>query len=122
MQSQPSISAVVNANETGMSPDVFSASGIVLPSVDFIRAIGGSSGIALALTPMIYLAGDPTKPTRLYQVYHAMKIDSGPGVINLYDASGAEFNGTSLGWDLVDQWQWVIACWNGSSWECFGGN
>jgi hypothetical protein len=119
MQSQPATSALINANETGMSPKVFSASGIVLPSVDLIRAIGGSSGIVLSLTEMIYQVGDPTKPTQLYQVYHAMKTDAGLGVVTFDDASGALFNGQPA-YDLENQWQWVIMAWNGVSWDCFG--
>jgi hypothetical protein len=119
MQSQPSTSALINANETGMSPKVFSASGIVLPSIDFIRAIGGAGGIVLTLTPAVYPTGSPALPTMLYQVYHGIKTDSGVGVVSFIDPNGALFNGQSA-YDLVDQWQWVMMAWNGVSWDCLG--
>jgi hypothetical protein len=119
MQSQPSVDATVNQNETGMSPSLFSASGIVLPSVDLIRAIGGSLGIVLTLTPMIYNTGSPGKPVRLYQVYYGIKIDAGAGMVSFLDPNGALFNGQP-GYDLIDQWQSVIMGWTGSSWDCFG--
>jgi hypothetical protein len=119
MQSQPSVSSVVNANETGMAPSVFSASGIVLPSVDLIRAIGGTAGIVLTLTPKIYLTGSPAAPTSLYQVYHAIKADSGLGLVSFVDPNGALFNGQPS-YELLDQWQWVVMAWTGNSWDCFG--
>jgi hypothetical protein len=119
MLSQPSTSALVNANETGASPTNFSASGVVLPSTDLIRATGGASGIVLTLTRAIYPTNSPQGPLMLYQVYYAIKVDAGVGVVQLVDPSGALFNGQPS-YDLVDQWQYAIVMWNGTTWDVIG--
>jgi hypothetical protein len=118
MLCQPSTSALINGNETGVSPKAFSASGVVLPSVDLIRATGGASGIALSLTEAIYPTNSPQGPLFLYQVYYAMKVDAGVGVITFSDG-GALFNGQSS-YVLNNQWQWAIFMWNGTSWDVIG--
>lgn len=119
MLSQPSTSALINSNETGVAPKAFNASGVVLPSVNMIRATGGSSGIVLTLTRAIYPTNSPQGPLMLYQVYYAMKVDAGVGIIQFIDASGALFNGQSS-YDLVNQWQYAIFMWNGTTWDCIG--
>jgi len=121
--SQPSTSALINSNETGVAPKNFSASGVVLPSVDLIRATGGASGIALTLTRAIYPTNSPQGPLNLYQVYHAIRIDQGieggNGLVTFSDPGGALFNGGS-DWVLENQWQWAIFMWNGTSWDVVG--
>lgn len=119
MLSQPSTSAIVNANETGSSPKAFSASAAVPASVDLIRATGGASGIILTLTQAIYPTNSPQGPLQLYQVFHAMKVDAGVGVVSFIDALGALFNGQSS-YDLANQYQWAIFMWNGVSWDVMG--
>jgi hypothetical protein len=121
MLSQPSTSAIVNALETGVSPHAFSASEVVLPSVDLIRATGGTSGITLTLTPQIYPTNSPQGPLALYQVYHAIKIDAGVGAVTFVDPNGALLNGYAY-WELIDQWQWAIFMWNGTSWDVISGS
>jgi hypothetical protein len=119
MLSQPSTSAIVNANETGSSPKAFNASAVVLPSVDLIRATGGAAGIVLTLTPAIYPTNSPQGPLQLYQVYHALKVDAGVGAVSFVDPNGATFNGQSS-YELVDQYQWAIFMWTGTVWDVFG--
>jgi hypothetical protein len=119
MLSQPSTSAIVNQNETGVAPTNFSASGVVLPITDLIRGTGGAGGIVLTLTRAIYPTNNPAGPLFLGQVYYAMKVDPGVGVVQFVDPSGALFNGQPS-YDLVDQWQYAIFMWNGTTWDAIG--
>jgi hypothetical protein len=119
MLCQPSTSALINGNETGVSPKAFSATGVVLPSVDVIRATGGAGGITLTLSPAIYSTNSPQGPLFLCQVYYALKIDAGVGIITFVDPNGALFNGQSS-YILINQWQWAIFMWNGTTWDVIG--
>jgi hypothetical protein len=123
MLSQPSTSAVINQNETGVAPTNFSASGVVLPSTDLIRATGGAGGIVLTLTRAVYPTNNPAGPTFLGQAYYAIRVDAGievgNGLVQIVDPGGALFNGYPS-WDLENRWQWAIFMWNGTTWDVIG--
>jgi hypothetical protein len=106
-------------HSAGSVPQAYSASGVVPTAVDYIRATGGSGGIALTLTEGIFLAQTPAGTVQVYQRYEAMKIDAGAGAVVFSDANGALFNGAST-YTLSDQWQWAIFTWNGTSWDVIG--
>lgn len=107
-------------HQAGASPTNYTASGAIPPTVDYIRATGGSGGIALVLTPTSTLIAGPTGQFQLNQVYMAKKIDSGAGAVVFTDSSGATFEGAAS-YSLTQQGQWAIFIWNGTSWDVFGG-
>jgi len=120
MQSQVSTNAALTpVFENGAALTRYSASAVVPASVDFIKATGGAAGIALTLTPMIYPTGSPGSPTFLYSVYYAMKDDAAAGAVSFIDPNGAMFNGQSS-YELTDQYQWAIFCWDGIGWHVLG--
>jgi hypothetical protein len=119
MQTGISTSATDHAAHNGAAVQTLNASGPVLPSTDFNKAIGGSGGIVLTLTGTTYATGDPTNPVFLGTVYHAVRIDAGAGIVSFVDASAALFNGQSS-WVLANKWQWAIFIWDGVGWTCMG--
>lgn len=122
----PSIVQSLDWNDVqpgGSVPQLYTASGIVPITVDFIRANGGSAGIALQLTEGVYVTQTPNGAISIYQRYEAIKIDadvgSGGGAVVFSDPSGALFNGDPT-YSFVNQWQWAIFIWNGTSWDVIG--
>jgi len=111
----------VGRMKAGASPRAYSANAVVLPSVDFIKAIGGSGGITLTLTRGVYptATGSPSFPTFLYQVYYARRDDAGAGAATFIDPNGALFNGQAS-WELTDQYEWAIFIWDGTGWNVIG--
>jgi hypothetical protein len=120
MQSQVSTNAALTpVFENGAARTAYSASAVVPASVDFIAATGGAGGITLTLTPVIYPTGSPGSPRMLLSVYYAIKSDAAAGVVIFIDPNGALFNGQSS-YELTDQYQWAIFCWNGVGWDVLG--
>jgi len=119
MQSQVSTDASDHSIHSGAAVQTLNASGAVLASTDFIKAIGGSGGIVLTLTGRTYPTGSPAAPVFINTVYHASKSDAGAGVVVFVDSSGALFNGQSS-WVLNNQYQWAIFVWDGVGWTCMG--
>lgn len=112
-----------NWNDTHQSGAVatpYSTSGTVPASVDYIRATGGSGGIALVLTPASQAFSGPSGTYTVGQVYSAKKIDSGAGAVTFTSLGGELFEGQAS-YVLTQQGQWAIFIWNGSGWDVFGG-
>ena len=119
MQSGVSTNAIDASTHFGAAIQILSASGPVLPSTDFIKAVGGAAGIVLTLTGHSFPTGKPTSPLVLFQVHQAVRIDAGAGEVTFIDSSGALFNGAST-YDLVNQYQWATFIWDGSNWTVIG--
>jgi hypothetical protein len=119
MQSQVSTDATDHSTHTGAVVQTLSASGAVLPSTDFIKAIGGASGIVLTLTGKIYPCASPASPVFVNTVFHAVRTDAGAGVVSFVDFNGALFNGQAS-WVLLNQYQWAIFVWDGVGWTVMG--
>jgi hypothetical protein len=98
----------------------YSASGTVPTTVDLIRAIGGSGGIALLLTPKLSSISGASGTFYVGQVYKAIKADAAAGAVNFADLNGALIGGASS-YSLTQQGQWAEFSWNGTSWDAFGG-
>jgi len=107
-------------HQAGMVSTAYSASGTVPTSVDYIRATGGSGGIALVLTPLSQTISGPSGQFSVNQVYFAKKVDSGAGAVTFTSLNGELFEGASS-YALTQQGQWAIFIWNGTGWEVFGG-
>jgi hypothetical protein len=105
----------------GSVPTAYTAAGTVPTTVDYIRATGGSGGIALALTSSSQIITGPTGSFTVNQVYFAKKVDSGAGAITFTDSLGAQFESGESSYVLTQQGQWAIFLWNGTSWDVFGG-
>ena len=122
MQTQMPCSAMAGGAgrmKGGASPRAYNANAAVLPSVDFIKAAGGSGGITLMLTRGVYPTGSPASPTFLYQTYYARRDDAGAGAVVFVDSNGALFNGQAS-WELLDQYEWAIFIWDGTGWNVIG--
>jgi hypothetical protein len=98
----------------------YTANGTIPISVDYIRATGGSGGIALVLTSSSQVIVGASGTFTVNQVYFAKKIDSGAGAVVFTDLNGALFEGQSS-YSLTQQGQWAIFLWNGTGWDVFGG-
>ena len=98
----------------------FAATSAVPPAIEVIRAAGGAGGITLTLTPPAYGAQQPGGVfVAVYQTYYAIKTDLTAGVVTFVDSTSALFNGQSS-YELLNQGQWAIFCWTGTSWDVFG--
>jgi hypothetical protein len=106
----------------GSVPTSYTASGVVPPTVDYIRATGGGSGITLTLTGGVFLAQTPAGTVAVNQRYEAMKIDAGAAV-EFVDSAGALINGEAS-YTMNRQWQWAIFTWvvtdGVGSWDVIG--
>lgn len=109
-----------DAHPIGSVVSAYSASGTVPTQVDYIRATGGSGGIALVLTSSSQVINGASGSFAVNQVYFAKKVDSGAGAVTFTDLNGALFEGASS-YALTQQGQWAIFIWNGSGWDVFGG-
>lgn len=105
----------------GSVPTVYSGSGTVPPTVDYIRGVGGAGGIALALTASSQVVAGATGSFTVYQVYFAKKTDAGAGAVVFTDSLGALFESGESSYELTQQGQWAIFLWNGTTWDVFGG-
>jgi hypothetical protein len=109
-----------DAHSVGNVPTGYTASGTVPTTVDYIRATGGSAGIALVLTPSSIAITGASGSFIVNQVYFAKKIDAAAGAVTFTDLNGALFEGASS-YVLSQQGQWAIFLWNGTGWDVFGG-
>jgi hypothetical protein len=109
-----------DAHQVGYVSTAYSASGVVPPSVDYIRATGGSAGIALQLTPLSQNFTGQSGSYTVGQAYLVKKVDSGAGAITLTDLNGALIEGAAS-YELTQQGQWANFVWNGTGWDVFAG-
>jgi hypothetical protein len=109
-----------DAHPIGCVVSNYSASGTVPTQADYIRATGGSGGIALVLTSSSQVISGASGTFTVNQVYFAQKVDSGAGAVTFTDLNGALFLGSSS-YVLSQRGQWAIFIWNGTAWDVFGG-
>jgi len=104
----------------GCVTSAYSASGTVPTTVDYIRATGGSGGIALVLTSQSRSISGASGTFIVGQVYRAKKVDAAAGAVTFTDLNGALIEGASS-YALSAQGQWCDFVWNGTSWDVFAG-
>jgi hypothetical protein len=107
-------------HQSGFVPTAYNASGVVPATINYIRATGGSGGIALQLTSGSQVFNGPTGEFTLCQAYFAKKVDAGAGAITFTDSQGALIENASS-YELTQQGQWALFIWNGTTWDVFGG-
>lgn len=103
-----------NWNDTHILGIASVSTGTALTSTsDYVRATGGSGGIALTL---------PAASARSGQPYTIKKIDSGAGAVTVTPAGADTIDGAA-NYILLVQWQYVALVSNGSTgWEVVGNN
>jgi len=115
-----------DVHQSGFTPTTYAASGIVPPTVDYIRASGGAAGIQLQLTPATVNVNGASGQTQVNQAYFAKKVDAGAGAVSFVSLNGELIEGQAS-YELTQQGQWAIFIWNpgvngqAGFWEVFGG-